>query len=109
MGSAAGEEDPSGGDLDEEEDVEATEQDSVDGEEVAGQDSSRMSAEEIAPTDSVPSRSGRNPAVMENAANCGARQVVAELAHLTLDAQISPSWIVRGQPDDETSRDRRHR
>ena len=31
-----------------------------------------MSAEEIGPTDSIPSRSGWNPAVMENAANYGA-------------------------------------
>ena len=46
---------------------------------------------------------------MKHAANCGAGHVVAELAQLTFDAQISPSWIVRGQPDDEIPRVRRDR
>src|ERR1035437_485527 len=104
MGGAASEEDPAGRDLDEEEDVEATQQDRVDGEEVAGQDSPRVSAEEIAPTHFAPSRSRWNPAVMKDAANRGRRHVDAELAQLALDPQIAPGWIVRGQAGDKIPR-----
>src|ERR1035437_8591797 len=104
MGGAASEADPAGRDLDEEEDVEATQQDSVDGEEVAGQDSPRVSAEEIAPTHFAPSRSRWNPAVMKDAANRGRRHVDAELAQLALDPQIAPGWIVRGQAGDKIPR-----
>ncbi len=52
---------------------------SQDSEEVAGQDSATVGAEEIAPTHSAPSRSGWNPAVMEDAANRADGHVVVEL------------------------------
>src|SRR6266566_3571732 len=91
------------GEFDEKEDVEATQEDRVDGEQVAGDGGSSMSPEELVPAGVSPSSSGRDALASEHAADGGSRDLVAELAQLARDAQVAPPGILQNQPQNQLS------
>ena len=87
---AAGQVHPAGGQLDEEEDVEAAEQDGIDGEEVTSQNGAGVSKEEFAPRQASSTRGRRYALAPEHLADGGSREPVTQLAQLTLDPKVAP-------------------
>lgn len=80
--------DASAVDLHEHGHIQRLEEDSVDGEKVAGQDRAGMGVQELRPGGALAARSGRDSMAAENAANGGRRDFVSELEDLSLDPPI---------------------
>ena len=104
MIGAAGQVHPAGGQLDEEEDVEAAEQDGINGEEVTSHDGAGVSTEEFAPRQASTTRGRRYALAPKHSADGGSREPVTQLAQLTLDPKVAPGGVLGGQPEDEISK-----
>ena len=72
VGCDAGQVDASAAELDEEEHVQATQRDCLNGEEVAGEQARRLAAQKGRPADRVPARRGLEPSTRKQTPN-GAR------------------------------------
>jgi hypothetical protein len=75
----------------EEEDIEPSEQDGIDAEEVGGQHLIGVLADELAPGVLAAARSGLYPMTPEHSADGQVGALVAELEQLALDATVSPA------------------
>ena len=93
VGGAAGEMDPPGADLEEEQDVQGLEEERLDGEEVAGQHGIAVPGEELPPGAAALAalRCRRHAVPPQDGADRRAPDGVAELGQLALDAGRSPS------------------
>lgn len=91
----------SGRKLDEEQDVRAREADGVHGEEVAGHDRARLSAEKAAPGQSCSVRRGLQAGAPKQVADDGGGDAMAEPADLAGDPLVAPKRIVPGESQDK--------
>ncbi len=98
---AAGQEDPTRGQLDEEHHVQLLQPKAVDAEEVAGQDGTCLSPQESLPAQSRPPRRRRHSVAAQDTSDRGRRDLIAELAQLALDAAKAPAWVLAGQTQDQ--------
>src|SRR6266568_1920476 len=73
MGGAVGVENAAAADLQEDEDIESSNQHRVDGEEVAGQDRSGVGSEKVCPSRTIAARCRRNAMTTQDAADGGRR------------------------------------
>jgi hypothetical protein len=101
VGSHAGEMDPAGVQLDEEQHVQPPKPDDVDGEEVTGEDPGGLLAQKRPP------RHGRSPwrgvqaMAAERFADHGRRDAHVEAEQFALDPLVAPAWAFAGQADDQ--------
>jgi hypothetical protein len=101
VGRHAGQVDPAGGQLDEEQHIQPPQADGVDREEVAGEDAGRLLAQER------PLGRGRRSwrrvqsMTAQRGADRGCRDPDAEPEQLALDALVAPAWVLPGQADDQ--------
>jgi hypothetical protein len=104
MSADPAEVDPPVADLDEEEDIEASQPDRLDYEEVGGQDRVRVLAHEVRPGALAAARSGRDAAAAKDLGDAHVGDSEAALEHLALDSSVAPAWVLPGQPEDEFSK-----
>ena len=101
MGSAVGVENAAAGDLHEYQHVEGPKQHRVDCEEVAGQGSSGVGAEELRPSGALAARCRRNAMAAKDAADGGRRDPISELEQFALNAAIAPTWVFAAQAQNQ--------
>jgi len=103
VGSAgrAGEMDPPGRELDEEQDVEGLQEHSLDREEVAGQHSPPLRSQELGPGETRPARRGPEASSAQDPPNRARTDPISELAELSLDSHASPSRVLPPEAGDE--------
>src|SRR5919106_378301 len=82
---------PAGGDLDEQEHIETTKEDFIDGYEVAGDDALGLGGKELLPRGSRPSGGGVDPLALEDGPHRGRSDFDAKLFELALDARVTRS------------------
>src|ERR671918_820245 len=92
---------PAGGDLDEQEHIETTKEDFIDGYEVAGDDALGLGGKELLPRGSRPSGGGVDPLALEDGPHRGRSDFDAKLFELALDAPVAPGLVLLGETDDE--------
>lgn len=97
VGGDAGEVDPAGADLDEEEDVQAAEPDRVDDEEVGGEQVAGMLADELRPGPVTSLRSRRDTVPAQDSQDREVGAAVTELQELALDAPVAPALVLPGE------------
>jgi hypothetical protein len=97
VGGYRGDVHSSGGDLDEEQHVDAFEEHGVDGEEAAGQDAVGLGGEELFPRGPVRRRSGVDAGAVQDVPDGAGGDLVAEADQFTVDASLSPGRVVGGQ------------
>jgi hypothetical protein len=110
MGRDAGEIHASAVELDEEQHVQSPQPHGLHGEEVAGDDAGRLSAEKLRPAHARPSRRWLDAVATKDCPNRARRHHEAETGELALDPPITPRWVLRGQTEDQLAqlaRDRR--
>ena len=78
-----------------------SETDGVDGEEVAGDDSGGLLAQECPPRRSCPPRYRIKPVAAQRRADRGCRDLYAQPEQLALDALVAPARILPGQTHDQ--------
>jgi len=101
-GRDTGEVDPTGVVVDEEQHVETPEQDGVDREEVTGDQTLRLSLEELRPRWPRPSRCRVDAPTLQDRPDARWGDGDAHAGELAMDAPVAPSRILLGQPDDES-------
>src|SRR5664280_437825 len=101
MSGRRAEVDPPAPELDEHEDVERAEPGGLDGEEVAGDDPTRLRPEELAPGRSGPSWGRTEASGPEQGPDRRRSNPEAELAKLTLDPHAAPAGVLPGEAEDE--------
>ena len=87
--------------LDEEQDVETAEQDSVDREEVGGQDGMGLAREESAPARSPTGARGAEILRGEHSSDRRRRDADPETLQLSLNAQVAPARVLSGETNDQ--------
>jgi hypothetical protein len=87
--------------FDEEQHVQASQPDRVDGEEVARHDPDGLLAQERPPGRGHPPWRGIQPPPTQDGADGGGRDLDAEALEFTLDALVAPAWVLPGQADDQ--------
>ena len=93
--------DPPAAELDEHEDLERPEPDGLDREEFTGDDSIRLSPQELGPRRAGPSRGSTEPCGPQQGADRRRAGSDAELAALALDPDAAPAGVLSGEPEDE--------
>src|ERR1035437_5130650 len=93
--------DPPAAELDEHKDVERPEPDGLDREEVAGDDSIRLSPQELGPARAGPSRGRTEPCGPQQGTDRRRAGSDAELPELALDPDAAPARVLPGHPEDE--------
>jgi len=101
LGGHPGDPNASPAKLDEEEYVEPSEHERVDGKEVGGHDMRYMGSQECTPRGTRPPGRGSNSAVLQDPGNRAWSQLDAELDQLSLDAAVAQPRVLRGQTEDE--------
>src|SRR5919204_3372084 len=79
-----------GRELDEEQDVEALQEERVDGEEIALEDARRLLAQKLRPTDFLPLRRRLDPFLLEDRPDRAGGELDAEPDQLALDPPVPP-------------------
>ncbi len=87
--------------LDEEEHVQASEPERLDGEEVAGDHRLRLRTEELAPAQASPGAGGRHAGLPQDLPNRRRSDLHAHTGQLTNDPLIPPAWVLTGNPQNE--------
>ena len=93
MGGHPSDPNPSATELDEEQDIELLEHESVDGEEVGGHDMRRLGLQKRPPRGTRPPWGGPQAVVLQDPGNRARRQSDAELDQLSLDAAVAPPRV----------------
>ena len=93
--------DPSVGDFNDEQDVEAAQPDGVEMEEVGGQQPGCLGSQECAPLGVYPARRRAQVRGGQDPADGAGADVVSEAGELSLDAAVSPARVLPCQPDDQ--------
>jgi hypothetical protein len=100
---AASEVDAAAFEFDEEEHVEASERDRLDGEEVAGKHGRGLLAEEFPPARTRTPRRWLKTGRQEQTPQHARRNSEAELQQLTCDPPMAPAWVLTCEAQDELS------
>lgn len=87
-----------GADLHHEQDVQATQEDRVNVEEVAGQQSGRLRAQERSPRGIGLTRTRTNPAGAQDAPNGGLTEAMAQPREFAMNPAIAPAGILPSEP-----------
>jgi hypothetical protein len=101
VGGDPGEVDASAVEFDEEQDVEPSESDGVDGEEVTCEHLMRLCVEELAPGGSAPLGTRVNSGLFEDRPNRRRREPIAETDEFAVDAPITPSPVLGREAQDQ--------
>ena len=101
MRAHAGEVDSTAADLDEEEDVEASQPYGLDCEEVGGQEGVGVLVDEVCPGAPTASGRGRDAAPAEDLGDAHVGDLEAELEQLALDSPVTPARVLTGEPKNE--------
>jgi len=100
----AGHVDPSGRELDEEQDVERLQEHRLDREEVACDDSSALCSQELAPGRTGSTRRGPEAGATQDPPDGARSDPDPQLAEFALDSHASPSGVLPAETDDEIGR-----
>jgi hypothetical protein len=92
---------PAGGECDEHECVEATEQHRVDGKEVARDDAAGLRAQEGPPRLRRPTRRGIDPGLLQDRPNGAGGDPDTESCELALDPPVAPAGVLAREPQDQ--------
>jgi hypothetical protein len=103
VGGAAGEMDATASELDEEQDIEASQRDRLDGEEVNGEHGVGLLAQEHPPREAGTLASRTEPGLAEDIADGRRRNGQAESVDLAGDPLIAPAWVLARKPEHELS------
>src|SRR6266542_2361140 len=98
VGGDPREPDASGRELDEEQDIEAPQEDRVDGEKVARQDARRLPTKKLAPARLEPPRGRLDPRLFQDRPDRARRQLDSEPAQLALDPPVPPARVLAREP-----------
>ena len=101
MGGHAGQVDPPGAQLDEEQHIQPAQPDRVDGEEVAGHDPGGLLAQERPPGSGRPPGRGVQPVATQDGADGSRGDLDAEVLEFALDPLVAPARVLPGQADDQ--------
>ena len=93
--------DPPGLQFDEEQHIQPSQPDRVDGEEVAGNDPGGLLAQECPPSGGRPPWSGVQPMAAQRGADHRRREAHAKVEQLALDTLVAPARVLPGQADDQ--------
>ena len=93
--------DPAATNTDEHEHVQPTQQDGVDGEEVAGEHRRRVLAHERAPGETITLRRRRDTGLLQDVPDERRRHLDAELAQFANDPEIAPAGVLTREPHDQ--------
>ena len=91
--------DPTGADLNKEEDIHGFQPQGFYGEEITGQQLLLVLAQEGTPGAALPGTQGcgRNMLSFEDSSNGRAPNTIAKLAQFALDFAVAPAWVLSGQ------------
>ncbi len=101
VGAAAGEVDASAGEFEEEEHVEASEPERLDGEEVAGDDRVGVGVQELAPAELGASARRRHAALPKDLGDRRRRDSLTDTCELTDDPLVAPAWVLARESQHE--------
>ena len=110
MGGHPGQVHPPGVELDEKENVQPTQQDGLDCEEVAGEHGCGLGQHELLPARALPNRRRIEVVPLEDRSDARRGDPDTEPYKLTVDPAVSPGWVLLRQANDErhsASRDSR--
>src|SRR5919198_2410155 len=90
-----------GREFDEKQDIEALQEERVDGEEVALENARRLLAQELGPTCLEPLRRRLDPFLLEDRPDRAGGELDAEPDQLALDPPVPPARVLSREPNDE--------